>query len=126
MPLNGNPWLPRVETLGNRLEHYGHTRKQQAYNYAAHKTAQAFGERGAAVGSAIGFAASEGARRFGSWYYPSASTYVRNRPALARKTFTLTQTKRKRRYKKKTCCRYIKGKKVCEPRFCREKNKYWY
>lgn len=42
-----------------------------------------------------------------------------------------------KRYKKpskkyrKTCCRRIKGQKVCRPKFCRDKNKqrrkfYWY
>lgn len=111
-----NVWVPRTNAfLGNQLEHF--PGKQSARHFVAGRVAERAGNVGSAVGGAIGFAGAYGARRFGQWYYPSEKIAVR------RKTYMPTKTKKKRR--RKTCCKLIKGKKVCKPRYC-SKNKYWY
>lgn len=50
--------------------------------------------------------------------------YLAPRFGTATRTATIRRKPRKQ-YKKHTCCRYIRGKKYCSPRFCSKKF-YWY
>lgn len=39
-------------------------------------------------------------------------------------TLTATKTKKKKQYKK-PCCVWIKGKKICKPKYCPKKRKFY-
>lgn len=99
-----NMWAPRTGAFpGPTLERYQHMPLR-------HRVA-----RGAiqAVAPAL---LTAGYRR---WNYPSAKVNVATRT----RSYMPPKTKKKRR--RKTCCKLIKGKKVCKPKYC-SKNKYWY
>lgn len=112
-----NPWVGNVGIHGNRLEVMRKHPKQRAREHVRDMvSALAYGAGGVGTLGAI-----KGAQvmrdKLGNYY----------------RGYSVTKTKRKRpTTRKKVCCRYKRGKKVCHPDECDKKKrfyrrkKYWY